>query len=508
MPPQEGELLFGVVPDLKDPQEVSEYQRLLQSTYDAVLITDRSGLVVDFNWRVEEAFLFESGSFPWTNVLEFISGADPKLMGNLAGVLEDHPYVLIEAHCNRLGGSLFPAEIAVSRVGLTSGREYGFFFRDITIRKQALEALEAAVVRLEEHDRARSAFVDNVSHELRTPLTSMLYAVSNMLKGVVGPIPDRARSYLEMLDGDCRRLWATVNDILDMRKIEDETLVLSKTCVPLVPLLQRCADSVQVQAQAKTQKLDLSFSGPGWFVECDTQKLERVFYNLIANSIKYTPEGGNISVEVSESGVGGGLVGVTVTDDGVGIPSESIDKVMDRYFRVGEQVSGTGLGLPISKEIIEMHGGSISLASPPPGKDCGTAATVTLASESAPLVYLFGERSENVDKLAKPLRAHGYDVSAFTEKLEVKRACHDRQPRLIVVDLSGSETEWSLILEVKSDRESMEIPVIAATAKNNSGKEHELLTPFVSAFIVRPIVEVELMEAVNIALLGKTGFRA
>jgi signal transduction histidine kinase len=101
------------------------------------------------------------------------------------------------------------------------------------------------------------SFVSNVSHELRTPLTSMIYAVSNMLRGVVGPMPEKALNYLDRLQSDCQRLLATVNDILDLRQVENKTLVLAKTVVPLGQVIRDGAETLQVQADSK--RITLAF---------------------------------------------------------------------------------------------------------------------------------------------------------------------------------------------------------------------------------------------------------
>ncbi|MDA0323601.1 MAG: PAS domain-containing sensor histidine kinase [Verrucomicrobia bacterium] len=503
----------GITPAVADASwtmasAATDYHGLLQCIYDAVLITDTAGVVVDFNWRVEECFLFEAGASPWTNVLDFISGAGTELLTSLEQTLQENHYVLIEARCGRFDGSLFPAEIAVSKLRCSPESRFAFFFRDITVRRQALEALEDAVRRLEEHDRARSDFVDNVSHELRTPLTSMIYGIANMMKGVAGPVPDRVRGYLEMLDGDARRLWTTINDILDLRKIEDRNLNLSISCVPLASIMERCVSAVKVQADAKEQSLELAVDEGRWFAECDAQKMERVFYNLMSNAIKYTPSRGRIEIRVRSDHEHANSVAVDVRDNGSGIPSESIDKVMERYYRVGEQVSGTGLGLPISREIVEMHGGTIKLTSPPPGEEQGTLATVNLPISAPPRVLVFSRDGGPAAELAGLLERGGYEVLRASDVAEGKRCAHEQNPALMVVNVpEAGDDEGALILELMGRKETENLRILAVVDKNTPEGTHELLTHFASAVIVRPLDEKSFTTAISTSFLGKAGFR-
>jgi signal transduction histidine kinase len=180
-----------------------------------------------------------------------IAGADDAVIGTIRKNLIEHRYTLIEGTCRRRDGSSFPFRDCRQPPGYRTGGRLCFFVRDISVRKRAQDALEEAIMKLEQHDRNRSQFISNVSHELRTPLTSMIYAINNMLRGVTGALNEDQSRYLEMLLGDSRRLLATVNDILDLRKIENQTLTLVKTRMPFGRLVQGSACSLQVQAEQK-----------------------------------------------------------------------------------------------------------------------------------------------------------------------------------------------------------------------------------------------------------------
>jgi len=185
------------------------YQQLLQSIYDAVLITTMRGDVIDANMRAVDFFLMPRQDLCRLSILDIISGADESLLPLIARNLKEERYTLIEAHCVRHDSSTFPAEIAVNELHLPEGAQLCFMIRDVTIRQQTESALRHMVTRLQDHDRAKSQFVSNVSHELKTPLTSMMYAIGNMLDGSLGQLSENVRTYLAMLNDDCKRLMGT-----------------------------------------------------------------------------------------------------------------------------------------------------------------------------------------------------------------------------------------------------------------------------------------------------------
>ena len=156
--------------------------------------------------------------------------------------------------------------------------------------------LQNANERLLAHDRARTEFVSNVSHELKTPLASMSYAIDNLLKGIVGSLPERAITYLEMLKEDAQRLGHTVGDILDLSRIESNRLELDRVRIPLTRLVHRTVASLQIQATEAGLNLNISTNGSKGFAECDPQKIERVILNVIRNAIKFTPSEGSVDV--------------------------------------------------------------------------------------------------------------------------------------------------------------------------------------------------------------------
>lgn len=248
---------------------------------------------------------------------------------------------------------------------------------------QRTEELRGALSQLQEVDRARSEFVSNVSHELKTPLTSMSYAFENLLEGVVGPISEAVRSYLLLLAEDCGRLRHTVMDILDMSRIDAHSLDLHRVDVLFGQMCEAVVGRLQAHADAKEITLGYVWEGPPLHVFCDVQKLERAITNVVENAIKFTARGGRVDVLARCCLEDSARVCVQVTDNGVGIPREHLEGVTRRYYRVGSHVDGAGLGLAIAKELLEHHGGTLVLESPPAGQTAGTQVRLVLPVSGA-----------------------------------------------------------------------------------------------------------------------------
>lgn len=483
-----------------------DYNKLMESVYDAVLITDEDGKVIDFNSRVGDFFRCTEDVLSRSNVLNLISGANERLLEAIHGNLNDHRYTLIEARCVRYDSTTFPAEIAVNRVDLDPQGQLCFFVRDVTVRKRAQDALEEAVARLEEHDRARSQFVSNVSHELRTPLTSMTYAVANMLRGVVGPISDDVRRYLEMLNGDCRRLLNTVNDILDIRQLENQTLTLSRTVIPAAPLLRSAVESLRIQAERKGISMSTDVGAGAWFIHADAPKMERVLINVIGNAVKFTPDGGAVSAAIGDDQDLPGHVCISVIDTGIGIPAEAIDKVTLRYFTVGEQPSGSGLGLAIAKELTALHGGHITIRSPPPGADCGTVVSVSLPTVPPPRILVVDDEDAVIDTLSRQFALRGYRAVAARSVEDALMALEKEVPAAMVLDLVMPGTEGTeLILRMKGGKETARTPIVVLTGADISGSRAQVLRSFSIPVFAKPWDEDELLDRIEESLLSPSG---
>jgi len=227
--------------------------------------------------------------------------------------------------------------------------------------------LQQANERLVELDELRAAFVSIVSHELRTPMTSIKGYVENMLDGLTGPLTERQSYYLTRVKFNVERLTRLLNELLFFRQLEDGRVELHVAPLSMPELTQDVVEGLQTIAQKKSLALTTQISGDIPAVQGDRDKLYRVLTNLVGNAIKYTPQGGHIQVEI-EKPAGEESVQVCISDTGCGIGPDEIEKVFERFYRAAgasQDAGGFGLGLPITKGLVELHGGKIWVESTP-----------------------------------------------------------------------------------------------------------------------------------------------
>jgi len=258
---------------------------------------------------------------------------------------------------------------------LTQHRNELRLLRD-QLARQNLE-LEAANVELRRLDEMKSIFVSVAAHELRTPLTSVSGFVEVLLDEDLGPLNETQREYLEMAQAGAERLLHITDSLLDVTCIEAGRIELVLQPRDLASLVQAVAAEYAPQVTARAQRLTLHAPPDLPAILCDKTRTVQIVGNLLSNAIKYTPEGGSItnSLALAEEA---GFVRVAVADTGVGISSEDQPKLFRRFFRAASAVQtrayGAGLGLFITRSLVELHGGRIWFESEP---DHGSTFYVT-----------------------------------------------------------------------------------------------------------------------------------
>jgi signal transduction histidine kinase len=230
-----------------------------------------------------------------------------------------------------------------------------------------------------ELDRMRDAFVATVSHELRTPLTS-ISGFLEMMQDEEESLGETGRTYLGVIRRSTERLHQLVEDLLLIAQIEAQRVELDYATLDLSELAQRSIEAIRPAAAEKGVKLEIVTDHPPE-VRGDRHRLTQVLDNLVSNAVKFTDEGGSITVSVAGNGDSAQLV---VADTGIGIPADEQGQVFSRFFRAStataQAIPGTGLGLAISRALVEQHGGTITLES---SEGEGTRVTVTLPVEPA-----------------------------------------------------------------------------------------------------------------------------
>ncbi|MEP3246012.1 MAG: PAS-domain containing protein [Sneathiella sp.] len=253
--------------------------------------------------------------------------------------------------------------------------------RDISAQKEAEEILKKAKEEAEYVSQLKGTFLANMSHELRTPLNAVIgfsEIIKNEIFGRIGS--EKYIEYASDIHASGIHLLDLINDILDLSKIEAGTQKLVDSKVQLENLVQECMRLTNPQREKAHVNLDMDLSALSPVVTGDSKMLKQVVINLLSNAIKFTPQGGNISVYSSI--LSDGSLTLTVEDTGIGIKPGDIQKALTPFVQIDSEMTrkynGTGLGLPLSKNLMELHGGTLKITST---YGSGTAVTITLPQE-------------------------------------------------------------------------------------------------------------------------------
>jgi signal transduction histidine kinase len=261
--------------------------------------------------------------------------------------------------------------------------EYSALVGDAVLRERARSAERKARIESELADRVKSEFISAMSHELRTPLNTVLGFSKILSEHGARKLPDaEIIQYAELIHSSASRLLTVINDVLDISKMRSGQYALEADEVDIGDVLRRGLSDCREMAAAAGVDLRPRFSSSLPLVRGDERKLSQVFGNLLSNAVKFTPKGGEVIVEALEQGDGGVLV--SIRDTGVGMTADETEVALEPFGQVNggrdRWREGTGLGLPIAKALVELHGGKLVVTSV---KGSGTDVTVLLPSADA-----------------------------------------------------------------------------------------------------------------------------
>jgi PAS domain S-box-containing protein len=246
---------------------------------------------------------------------------------------------------------------------------------DVSDTHRLQEAAIAARDSAEAASRAKSEFLANMSHELRTPLNAVIGFSEIMQNEIFGPVGERYREYVQNIHASGNHLLSLINDVLDLSKVEAHKFKLNEDVVDLDALLDECLASLGVAADKGGITLGRSGDPTTPLVNCDARALRQVMLNLLSNAIKFTPAGGGVTARLARRPDGD--IEFAVADSGIGIAPGDLDRIMQPFEQVQSGFArtrpGTGLGLALSRRFVELHGGSIAIAS-----ELGRGTTVTV----------------------------------------------------------------------------------------------------------------------------------
>ncbi|MBI3999387.1 MAG: hybrid sensor histidine kinase/response regulator, partial [Candidatus Omnitrophica bacterium] len=231
---------------------------------------------------------------------------------------------------------------------------------ELEIREKNV-ALEKANRELKKLDQLKSDFIASVSHDIRTPLNSVQESIALILDGVVDTHQDKGKKVLEIAKRSIKRLTTMINDLLDFSKLEAGKLRLHIEPSDIQVLIDEVLGSLKSLAEKKQVKFDFHPTQGFPKVPCDAERMVQVLTNLVGNAIKFTPEGGTVSIRAEMTPQS--RAQVVVSDTGIGIAKEDLGRIFERFEQVkgadSKGVKGTGLGLSICKELVRLHGGDV-----------------------------------------------------------------------------------------------------------------------------------------------------
>ena len=362
------------------------YQMILETADDAFVSIDEKGEVIAWNPQAEETFGW-SAAEAMHRLLSDLIIPDNFVGRHLAGIkafLEtgNGPVLnqRIELVAKHRDGHEFPVELTIAPLKLTDRYLFNAFVRDITERKVMEQeithyttTLETANRELQQLDRMKDEFISTVSHELRTPLTSIKGAAELLL---IYDEEDRESQleFLRIINNESDRLTRLTNDVLDLSRLESRQMPWLWEEVELADVVNQAVAGTRALSMQKCQSIYVELGSGLPHLWNDRDRLVQVVTNLLSNSIKFTPQGGEVWVSAKkiadeESAALGEMVEVCVSDTGIGIRRAEYEDIFQKFkqggYTLSDKPKGTGLGLPICKQIVEYFGGKIWVESTP-----------------------------------------------------------------------------------------------------------------------------------------------
>lgn len=418
--------------------------------------------------------------------------------------------------------------------------------RAIAEERERTEIEKQRVAELQKIDKLKDEFLANTSHELKTPLVGIIGLTESLKDGIAGKLPPAAVENLDIIANSGIRLSHLVNDILDFSKLKNKDLNLNIRPVDIHALSTVVLRLSQPLVKDKKLKLINSIPKEVPLVEADENRLQQIMHNLVGNAIKFTQKG--YITLLSEAK--GDYLNISITDTGIGIPKEKIDTIFNSFEQVDgsaqREYGGTGLGLSVSKQLIELHGGSISVESEE-GKGSvftfsvplsnasrdehkfkkrplaeivqkvSTSANTSLASspkrtldDEAPSILIVDDEPINRRVLENHLTVAGYKVIEASTGKEALEALNDGTfYNLVLLDVMMPEISGYEVCEKIRERYTpSELPVILLTAKNTV---NELVTGFnagTNDYLTKPISKNELLSRIKTHINLNTIHRA
>ena len=459
------------------------------------------------------------------NIRRRIEGETSSLQYTFRGLRKDGGLIHVEAHGTATMYDGSPAIIG-SLADIT-GRLKA---QDELIRKvEEMAVLRKAKEQLEEVNRLKSEFLASMSHELRTPLNAVIGLSHVLAQEKFGPVNAKQAEYLTGINQSGEHLLALINDILDLSKIEAGKEALEEGFFSMADTLKSSFMLVKEKAMKHGIGLVSGIGSEVGLFWADERRVKQILFNLLSNAVKFTNPGGKVGVRASQDARS--LI-ITVWDTGIGIPEDKKDLLFRPFQQLDSSLSrkheGTGLGLALTRKLVEMHGGTITVESV---EGVGSSFTVTLpvrktreaeTKKPAPLtamqalaqvvqpyrgkIMVVEDNRLNMLLASDYLRASGFNVVEAVDgeaALELVRA---ERPDLILLDIQMPGMDGlDVTRRLKGDPATRDIPVIAMTALAMKGDEDMCLKGGCDGYIKKPVDLDEMIRVVTEHLNKRSG---
>ena len=403
--------------------------------------------------------------------------------------------------------------------------------QDISDRKQAEAQLLRTNEQLARATRMKDEFLANMSHELRTPLNAILGMTEALQEQILGSINEKQLKALQTVERSGNHLLSLINDILDVAKIESGQIELDCALVNVTALCQSSLIFIKQQAQKKSIQLEIKLPRNLPDQLLDERRIRQVLINLLNNAVKFTLEGGRITLEVTKQESQKSLhtndwIRFAITDTGIGIAPENIEKLFQPFIQIdsalNRQYSGTGLGLALVKQIVELHGGKVGLTSE---LGVGSCFTIDLlyTSESSemlmgkqlvipskfesplthqptkiPLILIVEDNEINIITISGYLQAKGYRLIVAKNGQEAIALTKAHLPDLILMDIQMPVMDGlEAIQQIRLDPDLVNIPIIAMMALAMTGDRDRCIQAGADEYITKPVKLKQLTNTIQ-----------
>jgi signal transduction histidine kinase/CheY-like chemotaxis protein len=508
--------------------EAAKSQAILEGVGDGVMVTDSSGRITLFNATAERILHIAREDVHGMSESEL-----PGLFGITGTTWAELAHTWAEGRRtegqpttgpddpgrNPLYEERVEYEDRVISILIAPVYRQGIFEGTVTVFRDITRDIEV--------DRLKSEFVSTVSHELRTPMTSIKGYIDLMYDGMAGPLTDSQRKHLRTIKDNADRLTLLVNSLLDISRLDTGMIKLAVEPVAPLDVIGHVVSILTPRAEAKGQTLTVLAQRPQPMVRADPARVVQILTNLVDNAIKYTPSGGKIAIDTRRVD---GFLYIRVQDDGVGISEQDQEKLFSRFFRAESALlsgaGGAGLGLHITRSLVDLHGGEIWVDSKP---EEGSVFTFSLPlsdrSQNAGDNYQFRTISyDRADRqvlivqddtdLAHQLSHHlrglgGYHVHVSRYGHAALKYVRESNTRLDLIavdlhlpDISGDELIRQLVQEPRTAR--VPLVVIATNAESGQHERSQMLELGAARFVAKPFHVPELVAEMERALAEST----